>query len=215
MTTPALLADDRAEIERRLRDSDSSAVSPALPSVLPALPAATGDLVQAFTVATRANQSDCVLIENMRELPAVVADFLLENKAPPQVLCEDSFLPLPWPAAALTVAAEAVRAPQPADSCGITGVTAAAANNGALLLADDVPRRLTLSLTPPYHVAVVPAAVIAPDLPSVWRRLPQPLPRGCVLAAGPSRTADIEQTLTLGAHGPVRVLVVVVKGSNG
>jgi L-lactate dehydrogenase complex protein LldG len=38
------------------------------------------------------------------------------------------------------------------------------------------------------------------------------LPRAVNFVSGPSRTADIEQTVTLGAHGPYRVLIIVVDG---
>lgn len=205
------LPDDREDIVRRLRAASPAVAKGVLPAppVMPSPAGADADaLTAAFAEATRANQSEIVLIDTIQSLPAAVAHFLREKNAPMQAVCEDDFLTLPWREEGMVVNA---RAPQDSDSCGITGAIGAAASNGVLLLADNTPRRLTLSLTPAHHIAVLPASAIEPDLPALWRRLPQPLPRGCVLAAGPSRTADIEQTLTLGAHGPVCVLVAVVR----
>jgi L-lactate dehydrogenase complex protein LldG len=61
---------------------------------------------------------------------------------------------------------------------------------------------------------VVTAADVAGDFDTVWARLREKygesLPRAVNLVTGPSRTADIEQTLVIGAHGPRRLHVVVV-----
>jgi L-lactate dehydrogenase complex protein LldG len=71
----------------------------------------------------------------------------------------------------------------------------------------------TASLLPETHIAIVPASRIVRGMEEAWQlaraELGQ-LPRAANFLSGPSRTADIEQTVTLGAHGPYRVHIVLV-----
>ena len=194
--------DDREEILRVLGEVE---ITPPLPTA-PALMQVDGALPEAFMRAAVANKCEVVQVDSAAQAPAQVAAYLRKQGVALQVVCESDLQELPWTSAGVEVLRRAVTAE---DVCGVTGVAGAAADTGAMLLCDDVPERLTLSLLPPHHVAIVPAELIVADLAELWKRMPQPLPRGNVLVGGPSRTADIEQTLTLGVHGPVGVLVVV------
>ena len=69
------------------------------------------------------------------------------------------------------------------------------------------------SLLPDTHIAVVPLERVVPSMEDGWDLLRAEhgqLPRAVNFISGPSRTADIEQTLVLGAHGPYRVHIVLV-----
>lgn len=96
---------------------------------------------------------------------------------------------------------------------GITGAHAALTDTGTVVLRHGVGRPRLVSLLPPVHVAVVPIARMFDTFASLIEAEPD-LVRGTanvVLVTGPSRTADIEMTLTRGVHGP-RVLHVVLVG---
>lgn len=95
---------------------------------------------------------------------------------------------------------------------GITGADAALADSGGLVLVHGPGRGRLCSLLPPVHVAVVPTARLVPDLETVLAARPALLDEASnvVVIAGPSRTADIEMTLTHGVHGPRHVHVVLV-----
>ena len=69
-----------------------------------------------------------------------------------------------------------------------------------------------ISLLPPLHIAVVPRDRILTGLDELFSLVPQPaeLTSAMVLITGPSRTADIEQYLVRGVHGPGELHVVVV-----
>jgi L-lactate dehydrogenase complex protein LldG len=96
---------------------------------------------------------------------------------------------------------------------GVTGATAAIAATGSILLDSRAAGGRIASLLPPVHLCVVPVNSLFPAPADVLRRLgsaPDALPPSLVLVTGPSRTGDIEQLLTLGAHGPTALHVVLV-----
>lgn len=93
---------------------------------------------------------------------------------------------------------------------GISQMDWALANTGTLVqTADAVDKRLVSTL-PPLHVALVSTAALLPDLPSVLSHV-DPLKSAYLsFITGPSRTADIERVLTIGVHGPGRLIIVLV-----
>ena len=102
---------------------------------------------------------------------------------------------------------------------GITGVDAAIAETGTLVLASsrigevDAPGRgRAVSLLPPVHIAVVRKEQIVYSTLTLFRRLAAagPLPSQVAFASGPSRSADIENDLSIGVHGPKEVHVILV-----
>jgi L-lactate dehydrogenase complex protein LldG len=95
---------------------------------------------------------------------------------------------------------------------GVTGSDAAVADAGAIVLASGSGRGRLASLLPPVHIAIVSASRIWPTLPALFADEPALVGRGAnlVVIAGPSRTADIEMTLTHGVHGPKHLHVILV-----
>ena len=94
---------------------------------------------------------------------------------------------------------------------GVTGAHAALAENGGLVLVSGPGRGRLASILPPLHVAVVSERRLRPSLAALLREEPRLLDGGSnvVVVAGPSRTADIEMTLTHGVHGPKHLHVIV------
>ncbi len=95
---------------------------------------------------------------------------------------------------------------------GITSADYALADTGTLVMLSSPEEARLVSLLPPVHVAVVPRAKILTGLDELFSLVPQPArdTSSMVLITGPSRTADIEQILVRGVHGPGRLSVVVV-----
>jgi L-lactate dehydrogenase complex protein LldG len=93
---------------------------------------------------------------------------------------------------------------------GISQLEWAIADTGTLLTdAAPVERRLASAL-PEIHVAVVASDAILPDMPAALARL-HPDKSGYIsMITGPSRTADIERVLTIGVHGPSRLVILFV-----
>ncbi|MBN1453530.1 MAG: LUD domain-containing protein [Anaerolineales bacterium] len=93
---------------------------------------------------------------------------------------------------------------------GITGALAGIAETGTLVIPGGKGRPLTASLLPEIHIVVLRASDIEESLEKVMElRKVETYPSG-VLVSGPSRTADIEMTLTIGVHGPGELYVFVV-----
>jgi L-lactate utilization protein LutC len=93
---------------------------------------------------------------------------------------------------------------------GVTRCAAAIADTGTLLLVFDAAHPRTTSLLPRVHLAIVGPEDLVPTLSDALARIPSPAPSAVTCVTGPSRSADIEQILTLGVHGPAQVHVVLV-----
>ncbi|NJK45577.1 MAG: LUD domain-containing protein [Pleurocapsa sp. SU_196_0] len=98
--------------------------------------------------------------------------------------------------------------PKDAD-VGISGAEFAVAETGTVALSSTHGRLVTL--LPYHHVVVLRAAQILPDLEDLYGTLDQlELPSAFGMHSGPSKSADIEQTMALGVHGPGKVDIVVI-----
>lgn len=95
---------------------------------------------------------------------------------------------------------------------GLTGAHAALADTGSVVLVHGEGRGRLVSLLPPVHVALVDVARLHATLGALWAAEPDLIRQSAnvVVVTGPSRTADIEMTLTRGVHGPRIVHVVFV-----
>lgn len=98
---------------------------------------------------------------------------------------------------------------------GITSVDAALAESGSIVLTSGRESPRMASLIPQIHIALVATDQIYPSLSHLLAERPDLVTAGSnlVVITGPSRTGDIEQTLTLGVHGPRHVHVVLVPGA--
>ncbi len=98
---------------------------------------------------------------------------------------------------------------------GLTGALAGIAETGTLVIPGGAGRPLSASLLPGLHLAVLRKSALVPDLETALA-LPEVVAApATVLVSGPSRTADIEMTLTIGVHGPGALQVFVIDDSGG
>jgi L-lactate utilization protein LutC len=104
-------------------------------------------------------------------------------------------------------------APDPQIRVGLTGVRAAAADTGSLALASAPGQPLTASLLPEIHIACLRTQDIVPTMADLLSQPWVSQAANTVLISGPSRTADIEMTLTIGVHGPKELIVVCIDES--
>ena len=123
-------------------------------------------------------------------------------------------------AAALTksiTGAEITVGPSAADlfnyDVGITTAQAGIAETGTLVLEAEKERHRLVSLLPPVHIALVKSSDIYLTIGEALQRLSdaEQMSRAITFITGPSRTADIELTLTVGVHGPKELYVIVLE----
>ena len=94
----------------------------------------------------------------------------------------------------------------------ITSVRAGIASTGTLVIWPTPQEPRTLSLVPPVHIAVLDADKLYTSFEEIMRKeaWQQGMPTNALLISGPSKTADIEQTLSYGIHGPTEVIVLLL-----
>jgi len=112
---------------------------------------------------------------------------------------------------------EVTTSPKAADlfgyDVGVTAAQAAVAETGTLVMESESERHRLVSLLPPVHIAIVKAEDICLTLGDALRHVRRGgqsgMSRAITFITGPSRTADIELTLTIGVHGPKELYVIV------
>ncbi len=98
---------------------------------------------------------------------------------------------------------------------GITSTLGGLAESGSLIVWPDVTEPRLMSLVPPVHIAILEADKIYQNFAEAMesQRWSQRMPTNALLISGPSKTADIEQTLAYGIHGPQQLIVLLLNAS--
>ena len=196
-------ADDRAEVDAHLQGHPSGP--------LPARTQGTPDeLRERFIAMARKASADVEELDGPDALPGVVARICGEHGFEPAAVAapDPALEPLDWRGAGV---ASAHRAAEPDDRVGIGHALCAVAETGTLVLASGPQAPVTPSFLPDVHVVALEAARLVGGYEEAWARVRAAgaMPRTVNWITGPSRSADIEQTIQLGAHGPVRLVIAL------
>ncbi len=149
------------------------------------------------------------------DIPEIVAAYLRENNLPAEFRTgsDELFERIPWETAP-TLTRHQGRG-QGSDAVTMSRARTAAAETGTLFLTSGAENPTTLNFLPDTHIMVISRKDILGSYEDAWNALrqvygPRTLPRAVNLVSGPSRTADIEQIIVMGAHGPRRLHVIIV-----
>lgn len=144
-------------------------------------------------------------------VPGAVADYLARHNLPSRFAIAPLLAGLPW-AERPMLQPEARRA-EASDLVCLQQGFAGIAETGTLMLPSAPGRPTTLNLLPDTALVLLRASDIVGAYEEAWDRLRAvgSMPRNVMLVTGPSRSADIEQTLELGAHGPRRLHVLLLE----
>lgn len=96
------------------------------------------------------------------------------------------------------------------EGAGVSQATYGLADTGSVVLMASPEEPRARSLLPDAHVSILREEHVLPGLDALFENLGGELPSGLAIVTGPSRSADIEQRLTIGVHGPGEVHVVLV-----
>lgn len=171
--------------------------------------------IDLFKDMVRAADATLDHLASVADVPLAIATYLRERNLPLTILrgADPRLAALPWASAPnLDVWIG------PSDGRQLAGLShafAGIAESGTVVMLSGPDNPSTLNLLPDHHLVVVEAADVAGDYETVWTRIraaygPGVLPRTVNWITGPSRSADIEQTLLLGAHGPRSLHVLLV-----
>lgn len=170
-------------------------------------------LVELFVEHARALSATVARVADAAGIPGAVAEYLAGENLPAAVRAapDATLQALPWDARpALTVSYGRSHG---ADEVSLTPAFAAVAETGTLMLRSGADHPTTLNFLPDTHVVVLRASQVVGPYEEAWDRLREtgPIPRAVNFVSGPSRTADIEQTIQLGAHGPRRLHIIMIE----
>ncbi|TAM47343.1 MAG: lactate utilization protein C [Gammaproteobacteria bacterium] len=202
-----------ARIRQTLQTTDASAMETHLARhARGPLPTLSADLVTRFRECATRLESTVAGPLTAAEVPAAIARYLDEQKLPRRVVSWPGMASFDWKSAGVEIETRPARGD---DLIGVTGVFCGIAETGTLMLLSGAQTPPTVSLLPETHIALLPVARIVAHMEDgfdLLRKEHGSVPRAINFVSGPSRTADIEQTVTLGAHGPYRVLIILTTG---
>lgn len=183
-----------------------------------------GAQVDLFVAMAEEADATVTRVGRAEEVPAALADYLASENLPANLaMAPDPALDIvPWAERPLLKIRRGVAASD--DLVGVTGAFAAIAETGTLVRVSGPENPTTLNLLPDTHIAIVWADQVVASYEDGWQMLRRrneladpgaegggwDMPRTVGYITGPSRSADIEQTLQLGAHGPRRVHIIVI-----
>lgn len=144
------------------------------------------------------------------DVPREVRRYLDANGLEPRALIWHELADLDWAAEEIVIDD---RRAQGSDRTSVTTSFCAIAETGTVLLLSSPQTPKATALLPETHICLVSRARIIATMEDAFallrREVGEP-PRATWFVSGPSRTADIEQTLVIGAHGPYRVHVILI-----
>jgi len=171
--------------------------------------------IELFVRMATEQAASLVRVQCEGDVPGAIADFLKAHNLPPSVKAapQPALEALDWSREPLLEVAFGGAAAS--DPVSVTGAFAGVAESGTLILVSGPDSPTALNFLPDNHIVVLRADRVVGPYEDAWSRLrseygPGILPRTVNLVTGPSRTADIEQTIQLGAHGPRRLHIVLV-----
>lgn len=188
--------------------------------------AAAAQLVERFSQELRALSGHVHILDDIEEVVPKIAEIAQRHGARRLLAWAEDGPELSWLHGGLAEAGLAVVNHQlPANDSarktalneiediliGLTGAQGGLADTGSLALVSGSGRGRLASLLPPVHIAILAQNKIYPTLPAFLAANPRVTEEGSnlVFISGPSRTGDIEMTLSMGVHGPGEVHVIV------
>jgi L-lactate dehydrogenase complex protein LldG len=169
-----------------------------------ALASVGGEVIQAESL-------DTALAKLGELLHALDARRVVANDEPP---LSDRDLPARWPEIEWHIVGRTagdLRAFSASADVGLSGADAALAETGSVVVSSGPSKSRLATLLPPVHVALVSTAQLATDIFTWTAARQKPRPASTTVITGPSKTADIEQVLAIGVHGPGRFVVILYR----
>ncbi len=168
--------------------------------------------VQLFVDMATEAAAELIRLDSAEQLPEAVAEFLSANQLTELVRSSAPELSaLDW--SPLSGVESVQRPARAGDRVSLTSCFAGIAETGTLMLLSGPESPTTLNFLPDIHLVMLEAENIVGAYEDAWAKLRasrDDMPRTVNMITGPSRSADIEQKLQMGAHGPKRLVILLI-----
>ncbi|MFN3882706.1 MAG: lactate utilization protein C [Nitrincola lacisaponensis] len=166
-----------------------------------------------FIEMAREAAAEVIELSSLQQVPSAVANWLQQTGIDELVVASDNPLPELCKQLPETLRVRQGVA-QAGDLASLTLSFLGIAETGTLMLYSRPERPTTLNFLPDNHLVILQRSDIVGVYEEAWSQLraryPDSLPRTVNMITGPSRSADIEQKLQMGAHGPRRLVIFLV-----
>ncbi|MGC9150202.1 MAG: LutC/YkgG family protein [Microbacter sp.] len=173
-------------------------------------------LIDCFSKEIQEVSGECIVVGSEREAMQRLSERMKQEDVT-ELYCRDESLTKMMQDAAISVSSAAEKFVSM--KIGITRCEFLVARTGSVLVSSAHASGRQMNVFPPIHVVLAYSSQLVPYVVDAYAAMRQKygdaLPSFVSLITGPSRTADIEKTLVLGAHGPKKLWVLIVKNDTG
>lgn len=180
------------------------------------LPAWSTQSVARFISKAEAAAGSIRCIDSPADIPSAVCNYLSQQGLPPTLTIAGTPLlkGLHWPQE-MDIARREAGAD---DRATLSVANLAIAETGSLVLLSSADTPTSLNFLPEYAICVLQRQRIVDHMEDAWNMIREEqgrMPRAVNLITGPSRTADVEQSIQLGAHGPRHLHILLLDATPG
>lgn len=193
--------ESRQALDKRLYSKTDRSHRPRLP---------TADPAALFRTGLKQLSGSLSELSDLNAVPAAVAEYLKHEHLDGWLTVAPALQGLDWQSAGLSPRFGRAAGDEQA---GVSQAFCGIAETGSLVLLSGPDNPTTLNFLPEHHLVILQRSHLVSHIEDVWTRMRDretDWPRTVNIITGPSRTADVEQTIQLGAHGPRRLHVLMV-----
>lgn len=200
------MSTSRDNILRRIKATQTATKLHALPELI--RPDINPDHLAQFRQKLELGSGRFHRVENHAAAARLIVDFLIERKLPMQLRLSPALPDITWDD---SVEVSYGRS-DGNDLVSVTPAFCAVAETGSVILLSGPDSPTSLNFLPDYHFVIVETSQLLPHIEDAWEKLrnEKATPRTINIITGPSKTADVEQVLQIGAHGPRQLNVIFV-----
>jgi L-lactate dehydrogenase complex protein LldG len=207
---------DRAEIFERIHQANKGRMKTAHPGKMmpPQKASFKGKLkLEQFISAATAQFATITELDKFKDVPKFISEWLKGQNLSKEFVVAPVLGELDW--SSQPTLSPRVGSATTADVVGVSLAYGAAAETGTVMMVSGHDTPTTLNFTPDVELILLSKRDISAGMEGCWDQLrmlkdDQPMPRAVNFITGPSRTADVEATMVLGAHGPRRLHIIVL-----
>ena len=196
----------RENILRKIKAVRRDTKSSPLPELI--RPAINADHVAQFREKLELGGGKLNQVKDYSAAASLITDFLIEKKLPMRLRLAPALKQMQW----VDQIEVSYGKSDGDDLVSVTPAFCAIAETGSVILLSGPDSPTTLNFLPDYHFVIVETSQLVAHIEDGWTKLRQQnnIPRTINMITGPSKTADVEQTLQIGAHGPRQLRVIFV-----